>query len=287
MIKSHTTPALALIASVALPALSWAGAPEKAKSAPAPVEKINSSAITGDIGVSVYTTMYSRGSILFKQNPTILPYLDLAAVVYEGDGFLNKAVLGLNITEYYGHVKGNDGTKSNAHWYENDLIPSLALTFGKVTITEGYHNYTTPNSTDVNKTFEGLNSSISFDDGDLLGAFALHPSFTYMQRTNAHGQYFEGAVAPGTSLGDLALTLPVTVGIGEQNFYGPKDGYAYFSVGLNAAYTLPVSKTYGVWKLLAGVTYYSKDVGVTEQGPFKDQVKSNDVSANVGLVINF
>jgi hypothetical protein len=300
MTHSYLKSTLALATLIALPTLSWAGTTTKAPAAATPVEKINSSAITGDIGLSVYTTMYSRGSILFKENPTILPYIDLFGTVYEGDGFLNKAVLSLNITEYYGHKKIPGNLTNNSHWYENDIIPALALTFGKVTITEGYHNYTTPNG---GGTFEGLNSSIGFDDGDLLGAFALHPSFTYMQRNNSHGQYYEVAVGPGFSAGDVSVSFPAAIGFGEDGFYGTaldpvtgkpttKDGFAYFSLGTSVSYALPMPKTYGVWKLTAGVTYYHKDINVTEHASAVNvsktaPVKNDDVSASAGIVINF
>jgi len=285
MTHSYLKSTLALATLIALPTLSWAGTTTKAPAAATPVEKINSSAITGDIGLSVYSVMYSRGSILAKQEPTILPYVDLFATAYEGDGFINKAVISLNITEYYSHTKTVTKVSNNS-WYENDFVPGIALTSGKFTLSESLHIYTTPNDNTA-QTFMGLNTSVSYDDGDLLGALALHPSVTYMQRTNSHGQYFEGGVAPGISSGPLAVGFPLTIGIGEDNFYGPKDGFAYFSAGVKLTYTLPVPKTYGAWSANVGATYYSKDVAVTEQGGFKDKVKDNDVSYTAGLQINF
>ena len=296
MTQNYLKSTLALAAIVALPTLSWGGTTTKA-AAPAPAEKINSSAITGDIGVGVYSAMYSRGQILFNQNPTILPYIDLFATAYEGDGFLNKAVLSLNITEYYGHKKV-PGSGSNSSWYENDFIPGIALTFGKVTISESIHWYTSPNNTVGSTTFQGLNSSIGFDDGDLLGAFALHPAFTYMQKMNGHGGYYEISAGPGASSGPISIAFPVALGYGEDGFYGaatgkaPKNGFAYFSVGTKITYTLPVPKTYGTWALSAGVTYYSKDTEVTEQSSFVSggnptSLKDNDVVASAGLQVNF
>ncbi|MEI6871964.1 MAG: hypothetical protein WCL08_06745 [Verrucomicrobiota bacterium] len=296
MTQSHLKSTLALAAIVALPTLSWAGTTTKA-AAPTPVEKINSSAITGDIGVSVYSAMYSRGQILFNQNPTILPYIDLFGTAYEGDGFLNKAVLSLNITEYYGHKKV-PGSGSNSSWYENDFIPGIALTFGKVTISESIHWYTSPNNTAGSTTFQGLNSSISYDDSDLLGALALHPSFTYMQKINGHGGYYEVSGGPGFSSGPVSLAFPLAVGFGEDGFYGaeagkaPKNGFAYFSVGSKVTYTLPMPKTYGTWALSAGVTYYAKDTKVTEQASFvangsPTTLKNNDIVGTAGLQLNF
>jgi hypothetical protein len=283
---------LALAAMIALPVLSWAGTAEKAKAADAPAEKINSSAITGDIGVGVYSSMYSRGQILAKHSPTILPYIDLFATAYEGDGFLNKAVLSLNVTEYYTNPgtfrkKPAISSGNNAAWYENDFVPGIALTFGKLTVSESYHLYLTPNDTTAG-TFKGLNSSISYDDGDLLGAFALHPSVTYMQCTYSHGSYFEGAVSPGFSSGDVAVAIPLTIGFFEDNFGGTgKNGFAYFSAGVKVTYTLPMPKTYGTWAANIGATYYSKDTKVTEAGRFTDGVKDDDISLSAGIQVNF
>ncbi|MEI6713301.1 MAG: hypothetical protein WCO60_06085 [Verrucomicrobiota bacterium] len=248
-----------LAALVAFPAMSFAGTPTKAAPAPAAPEP---SIFSGDIGFNAMTSSYSRGSILGNHGPSIIPYMDLYATAYEGTGFINKIVLGLNVTEYYMRP-GNlyAGTGSHKSWYENDFIPSIALTAGKFTLTESYHVYETPNAPGRNSTFTGLNSSLSFDDGDLMGAFALHPSVTYMQKVSGHGNYFEGAVGPGFSMGNVGVAFPMAIGFNGDSFggTGTKSGWGYFSYGVKLTYTLPVPKKYGTWTANTGLTAYAKD----------------------------
>jgi len=292
----------AIAAVVVMPSLSWAGTTSKNVSAPkAAPEKLNESAITGDIGLNVVTAYYSRGIIQSNHAPSLQPYADIFVKAYEGDGFLNKAVFGLGVWESYtdGSTKASDpntfvpsvGNKywqnsaGKASWYESDFVPSLALTFGKVTITESYLYYSSPNNQFAD--FQGLNSKVSFDDSDLLGAFALHPSVTLLHEVDGkagtgsrHGNYWEGAVAPSYSAGPVTVTAPLTIGFGSSKFYA-KDGYGYFSAGLNAAYALPVSKTYGTWTANLGGTVYTLDKDVV------GGAASSDVVGQVGLGVAF
>jgi len=292
----------AIAAVVVMPSLSWAGTTSKNVSAPkAASEKLNESAITGDIGLNVVTAYYFRGIIQNNHAPSLQPYADIFIKAYEGDGFLNKAVFGLGVWESYtdGSTKAlvngvpsagakywdNGRSNGRANWYESDVVPSLALTFGKVTITESYLYYSSPNDQFAN--FQGLNSKLSYDDSDLLGAFALHPSVTMLHEVdgkagngNRRGNYWEGAVTPGYSAGPVTITVPLTVGFGSSKYY-LKDGYGYFSAGLNAAYALPVSKTYGTWTANLGGTVYTLDKDVVGGNA------SSDVVGQAGLGVAF
>jgi hypothetical protein len=301
----------ALAAVVIMPSLSWAGTTTKstgaATPAPAP-EKLNESAITGDIGLNVVTAYYFRGAIQNNHSPSFQPYADIFLKAYEGDGFLNKAVFGLGVWESYTNAatEGRNskrpnsytgtsykqGSSSNSTWYESDITPSIALTFGKVTITETYLFYSSPNNQFTSN--QGLSSKIGYDDGDLLGAFALHPTFTLIhetdgkealidnttQTTSKHGNYWEIAAAPSYSAGPVTLTLPLTAGFGSQSYYA-KNGFGYFSAGLNAAYALPIAKTYGTWTANAGATYYSLDKNVVGGNA------SDDFVGQIGLGVAF
>ncbi len=286
----------AIAAVVALPTLSWAGTSAKdaqgVKAAPAP-QKLQESAITGDIGVNVVTSYYSRGIIQNNHSASYQPYADIFLKTYEGDGLLNKVVLNASIWDSFSNpatwpknyataTKAAPTTKS---WYESDFTPGIALTFGKVTLTETYLFYFSPN--DQFDTFEGLNSKLAYDDSDLLGAFALHPSVTYLKElvgnggTNSRkGGYWEAAVAPGFSAGPVAVTVPITAGFGTSKFYD-KDGYGYLSAGLNLAYTLPVSKSYGTWTANVGGTYYN--INRSAAGG----TMSNDVVGSAGIAVAF
>jgi hypothetical protein len=294
----------ALAAIVALPTLSWAGTESaasgstkgsasssgsskaKSKSASAVVaapEKLQESAISGDIGINVVTAYYSRGVIQSKHSASFQPYADLNFKAFEGDGFLNKAVFSLGIWESFTNNPGSTATTKN--WYESDLNPTLALTFGKVTLTESYLMYFSPS--DSFGDFHGLNSKISYDDADILGALALHPSLTLLKELSGKagsgtkkGEYWELAVTPGFSAGAVAVTLPIALGTGSGNFY-TKDGYGYTSAGLNLSYTLPVAKSFGAWTANIGGTYYNLKKSAV------GGASTNDVVGSAGVAVAF
>jgi hypothetical protein len=165
-----------------------------------------------------------------------------------------------------------------------------------LSVSESLHFYEYP-SLGV-ESFMGLNSRISFDDSDLLGALALHPSIAHMKELSGkaavgplninhsgtgaqqRGNYWEAAVGPGVSLGPVSVTLPVTLGFGSGNFY-PKNGYAYLAAGLNFGYALPVPVQCGRWTVSAGATYYNTEKEVTGNS------RENDVVGSLGLGISF
>ena len=266
MTKNTVAQLCAIAAVVTLPTLSFAGTTSKCcKTAP---EKLAESAISGDLGVNVVTAYYFHGVLQAPgtSSASVQPYLDLNLKAYEGDGFLNKAVFSLGLWQSYSNPAGVTSPNNRA-FYESDVTPSLALTFGKLTLTESYAFLNYPNAIPGGAQDSQLwSSKLSFDDSDLLGALALHPSVTYSLETDAKsgvgtktgGSLWEVSVSPGTAVGPLELTLPLTLGVGSDGFYA-QNGYSYFSAGLNAAYTLPVSKAYGTWKVNTGVTYYNTD----------------------------
>lgn len=279
MTKNTVAQLCAIAAVVTLPTLSFAGTASKCcKTAP---EKLAESAISGDIGVNVVTAYYFHGIL---QNPgthsaSVQPYLDLNLKAYEGDGILNKAVFSLGLWQSYSNPHLVPSANNRA-FYESDVTPSLALTFGKVTLTESYTFLNYPNGLAIDSQL--WSSKLSFDDSDLLGALALHPSVTYSLETDAKsgngpktgGSLWEVSVTPGTAVGPLNVTLPLTLGVGSDGFYA-KNGYSYFSAGLNVAYTLPISKSYGTWTVNSGVTYYNADkkaIGNPDENSFVGSV---------------
>jgi len=296
MINKSLAQICAVAAVVALPTLSWAGTatPSKSKPVPAP-EKLQESAITGDIGLSVVTAYYYHGSIQQNHSASFQPYADIIFKAFEGDGFLNKATINIGIwnslTNPATSPSGNKAWNSPKSWVESDFTPGVSLTFGKVTLTESYQFMLFPNGS-MAETSESLVSKLAFDDSDLLGAFALHPSITHQHEISGkaalvdvpnqgrHGNYWEAAVAPSIAAGPVTVTLPVTLGFGSSKYY-LKDGYAYVSGGVNLGYAIPMPKHYGVWTATIGGTYYNLNKSAV--GGNAD----NDVVGNLGLGIAF
>ncbi len=292
---------VAIAALVAMPTLSWAGtAPKQIKpikqSAP---EKLQESAISGNIGLNVVTSYYYRGILQNggspalnggKHSPSFQPFADIYFKAYEGDGALNKAVLNISVWNSFTNpaaYTGNPAIGSKKAWFESDFTPGIALTFGKLTLTETYMVYSYPNDP-TTATSTNLNSKLAFDDSDLLGAFALHPAVTHMVELTGNagtvaakkGQYWEGSIAPGISAGPVAVTFPIALAFGSGKFYN-KDGYAYTSAGINLAYTLPVAKSYGTWTVNTGATYYNTSKAAT------GNASDNDVVGSVGMAVAF
>jgi len=224
---------------------------------------------------------------------SVQPSANLNIKAIQGDDFSATVNLGI----WSSHSKpGAAVTRHPENWTEFDFTPGVTLTFGKISISESLHFYDYPNT--GNESFEGLNSKISFDDSDLLGALALHPSLTHMKelsgkaavllldskgaKTGAEkgGNYWEAAVAPGASVGPVTVTVPLTVGFGSGKFY-QKDGYAYFAAGLNLGYALPMPSNYGKWVATAGATYYNTDKEVT------GNKQENDLVGSLGLGVAF
>jgi len=301
MTKKSVAQICAVAAVVALPTLSWAGTASKSSSAaPAAAPKLQESAISGDIGLNVVTAYYYHGVLQQNHSPSFQPYADINFKAFEGDGFLNKATLNIGFWNSLTNPKtstspsGNKAWKNPLSWAESDFTPGVSLTFGKVTLTESYQFMFFPNGS-TNETSESLISKLAFDDSDILGPLALHPSISNQHEVSGkaangtagrHGDYWEAAVAPSVSAGPVTVTFPVTVGVGSSKYYA-KDGYGYLSAGVNLGYTIPMPKQYGVWTATVGGTYYNFNKSAVGAGTNAGSTTDSDVVGNVGLGVAF
>ena len=270
MTKHSIAAACALtLAAVGFTSTSLAGTGEKeAKATKEIKETIKESCITGDIGLAVVSEYVSRGVVLENQGFIAQPYLDLYFKLYEGTGFFNKVSLnaGLWSSLHSDKRTAAPGT-SLAAWYEFDWTAGLAVTFAKkFTLTVSWFDEEFPS---VSARGGALNGNLAFDDSDLLGAWALHPHVAvlksmignYVGVTNgANGWYYEAGIAPGFTFGKggtypVAVTIPLTVGLGPETYNG--DDFGFFAAGVNASVPLAfVPSCYGSWTYTTGVTYY-------------------------------
>ena len=235
-------------------------------------ETVKESCITGDLGVTMVTEYISRGLVLENQGVIAQPYLDLYFKLYEGTGFINKVQLNLGLwSSIHSHVQPDGSTDTTRNWYEFDYTPGIAITFLKnFTFTASYFEFDSPSSSF--DTARSLNFNLAYDDTDLLGAFALHPHFTYLREITApgfaglgpDGNYYEVGIAPSHTFGIVTLTIPVTLGLGNNNFY-LSDTYGYFSAG--AQLSVPISfipDCFGKWTFSGGYTYYNLGAAVAD-----------------------
>ena len=225
-------------AILAIPAISFAGTASAGKDYKDHkiIEKCKESCITGDLGINVVSQYVSRGVIFENQGGIFQPYADLYFRLYEGEGFLNKVSLNLGIWNSFhsrhtdaGLVNGS-GDSSTRSWYEFDFTAGVSFTFAKnFNFTPSYYWFLSPN--DGFSTFQGLNLALSYDDTDLLGAFALHPSvqvlFELENKTDGSGRdegiYYEIGIAPSVPVGPVTLSFPLTLGLGSNDFYADNE----------------------------------------------------------------
>lgn len=261
--------AAACTLTLALAASSFAGTAAPAKETKVIKEIIKESCITGDIGVAVVSEYISRGVVNENQGLIAQPYLDLYFKLYEGSGFVNKATLGLGIwSSIDSHKTAASPGTSLAAWYEFDWTPSVSIIFAKnFTLNIMWYDFDFVSS---GGRASGLGGTLSYDDTDLLGAFAVHPHVTVIKGMignfvgvpgGDHGWYYEAGIAPGFTVGKggtypLTVTIPLTVGLGPETYNG--DDYGFFSAGINAAVPLAfVPSCYGAWTATAGFTYWN------------------------------
>ena len=314
---------LALCGFAAVPMTALAGTDEAAsgKESKAVVEEAKKSYISGDLGVTFVSSYYSRGILQGPQGKAgfdAQPYLDLYFQLYAGTGFLNKITLNLglwsNLASDTKPSLGGTVTRGLSSWTEFDWMPGISFVFAKnFTLTVSYFEFDYP--AQGGSPQRSINTSISYDDTDLLGMWALHPHFTYLQEltgnangghvglgvgpvingvntgTTQKGQYYELGIAPAftfmkSSKYAPTLTLPVTAGFGSSGFYGT--GFGYASAGLTVSVPLAfIPSGFGAWTANFGGTYYYLGTNTARaNGQFSNSGVNHDAGvgfAGVGL----
>lgn len=247
-----------------IPTVSWAGTAAPAKETKEIKEIVKESCITGDIGVSVTTAYLSRGVVQEDTGFIAQPYLNLYFKLYEGEGFVNKIQLNLGLWASIHSEKtaATPGTRLGS-FYEFDWMPGIAMTFAKnFTATLSWFDFDFVSSSGRSGN---LNLNLAYDDSELLGVWALKPHVTVMKAFigNPSGHpgadnswYFEAGIAPGFPIGPVTVTIPVTAGFGDNNFYAG-DTLGYISAGPTVSMPLKfIPECYGSWTASVSALYY-------------------------------
>lgn len=164
---------------------------------------------------------------------------------------------------------------------EIDLWAGLSYSIDKFTVGVTYQAWIYAGTTE-----DILDVKLAYDT-------FLSPSLTFHNRLNENfGVYGDsGTVAVlGLShtfeLGPVSLSTPLNFAYNlNENFngLGSDDGYAYTSLGLQAAYPLEfLGDCYGEWSLLAGLTYY-----LTEDDVIPGNPTDEFLTYNFGLSASF
>ena len=183
--------------------------------------------------------------------------------------------------------------QSSTRWfYEFDFLAGISFVFAKnFSFTPTYIAYTSPG--DYFQTSHALNLKLAYNDADLLGKFALNPyglvEFELENKSgngSDEGVYYEAGIAPGTTLGPIAVSVPVKAGFGSNEYYLGNAGFGFVSAGIALGYTIPIPEKFGTLTVSANATYYH----FGDAGDNADAVKNGDDHAIVfggGLKLAF
>ena len=243
--------------------------------------------LSGNFGLNIATGYYNRGVLQNRHGLNFQPYGNLTIKAFEGDGPISR--VDFHLGTWFNLTDANSRMRNGKVWSEIDILPGISVKLGNFTITETFQTAIFPDNNAVNN-FRGLETRVAYDDRDLLGAFALHPTFTHLASLGggagfgmgAGGHYWHFGVNPGTSLGPVNVSVPIGIGFGSGEFYRTSNnGYGFSSIGLATEMKLPFDTEMGRWSVNASVIYYDFSRGNTGNPAVRDVV------GRVGLGVAF
>ncbi len=237
-------------------------APSSAPDQPAPP----ANPFSLQLNLDVTNAYFYRGILQQDDGAIVQPAAKLNVRAFENDDWTIDVFLAT--WNSFGSNGGSNTSDFIKNWYECDLLAGVVITRGNLSLTTSYVFLTSPS--DAFATVQELDLTLSYDDSDLLGAFALHPYALVAIETGSAaadgadsdlGTYLELGVAPGFSfdLGEtpVSVSFPLSVGLSLHDYYqdaaGSDDTFGFFQAGAKASIPLPFGDQFGKWSLNAGV----------------------------------
>lgn len=251
---------------------------------PAFAEDAPAKKISGTVGVDFASHFISYGYDVwgtgndFTKNPTVNPW---AEVVVNFDLFAVKVGT-------WWDVNSNTTSAIGGRIQEVDTWYGVVIPVDKFTVSLVYQDWNYAGT--VEQVFD---ASVSFDDSEILGAYALKPSLTWHHVFSDdiggkdHGNVVNIGIAPGLTVYkseavDVNLSFPVNVLIGDQPFYA-EGGFAYLSAGVAAGVPLKfIPASYGAWTATTTVKYNHGEADKLPGNPDQDYM-----TATFGLSVGF
>jgi len=183
----------------------------------------NEGRISLSAGADFSHAYYFRGILQTNKSFVAQPYADVTFNLYEGETGLNSVGATLGFWNSF-HSRNTVDVSDPTAWYEVDLYGGF--TFGLFDNWETgvtYTAYISPNN--AFSTVQEISFSFSFDDSELLGAFALAPSALLAVEVKGQadggsnkGVYLQLGVEPGFTLIEsenypVSLSFPLTLGL--------------------------------------------------------------------------
>jgi hypothetical protein len=154
---------------------------------------------------------------------------------------------------------------------EVDLNVGVYYTMDKFKFQLGYGawNY-------ASQTESVLEGKVSYSDGLINPFVAVHGRVDIDLPGYDNGVVGQVGIAPGTTLGPVAISFPITVSFDTDGFHAGDGGFAYVSAGIGAS--VPITKHVS---LSGSVLYYHTNHSVIPN------VDDDFVFGSAGLVIAF
>jgi len=215
------------------------------------IESTRTSFLSGDLGTTFVSEYIPRGVVAENQGVIAQPYMDLNFRAFEGTGWINSVIVQLTLfASIHSHVQPQGSTDTTRNWFEFDANPSIAVGFAKKWVV-ALKFIDAESPANAFRTALNLNTTLSYDDSELLGRWALHPHLTILRELRAQislgprGWYYEPGIAPSFVVGSkshcpLTVVLPVTAGFGSNGFYAGNT-FGYVSGGSPQASHWPSS----------------------------------------------
>jgi hypothetical protein len=281
-----------------LVAISMAASIARADEVVAVVEEERDDPNTGALSLTFdnsFTTAYMFRGIMNERDGLIWePSIGLSLNVFEAEeGVVQSVDLGISTwLSIHSEDTGTSGGGPDA-MYEADYYPSLSVSWaGGITSAITYYFYTSPNN--AFRTVEEVVVDLSYDDSELLGAFAMNPTASFAFETHrssfggiGKGSVFELGLEPGVEVKlpmdsaddyPIAITIPVKLALSMDDYYrnGPDNNtFGYARVGLHAGIPIAcIPARYGDWSITNGFDLYF--LGDTVHGYAKSNFGMSD-----------
>jgi hypothetical protein len=221
-------------------------------------------------GVDFTTAYFFRGYNQEDQGLIAQPYANLYFKIVDTDSFKVTPYVGTWNSIHSEDTLANAGGGPDA-WYESDFISGVDFSSGAFTVGLVYTAYTYPGG--AFETIQELGVKLAWDDSEFqkgkLG-FALKPYVAaYAETSDGNGSedwYGELGIAPGLYTFNkdgkypVAISVPVTVGLGLKDYYFDNDGheefFGYAGAAVAASVPLPfIPSDFGSWSLTGSFQY--------------------------------
>lgn len=261
---------------------------------------------TGRISISAgadYTTdYYFRGIVQETRDYIVQPYGELTFKLWDGVPVFGNLALTLGTwNSLHGGPTGIEGSNSDPKvWYESDFYAKVGWTmFEDLSASVIYTAYMSPNN--AFSTVQELALGAGYDDGKLLGPFALHPSlllaFEVKGQADAgdhKGVYLQLGLAPSYTFNaeskyPVTLSVPLVVGLSVDDYYefgtGSDSTFGYFQGGVGVSMPLAfIPAAFGSWQIKTGVNVLHLGGNVRDVNKDRDRT---EIIGTVGLAFTY